>query len=320
MGARAAARAGAAPRPDPGYAVCMARGSVAVLACAATVAGCSDRAPAPAPDRGRDAAASGAPAAGEPAPATAVPPDGAGPRATVTPGDHATSIEFVGWTAAGDRFALRVAHGYDDGSAGRNWVEIVRVVDAATGAETARYRGERIAGDEVAADDPLSAVWNGARPAAAWRAFRRHTPLVAQVPALASARGWRIAAAARDDPPAGSRFAWTERDGRIETRWWNIDADPTRLGRRPAGGAPAVTLVAERDSVRHELMDVQPPWSYADVADAGGTRVDGVITAYWSPGGDRAVIVVSHAVRGADREHGPLVDATWAAVALAPAP
>jgi hypothetical protein len=221
---------------------------------------------------------------------------------------------FEGWSEDGRRFVVRTRHGYDmEDLGGSNLLELIQVHDALSGQMIESYRLERVADEDTQADDPLSK---------AWAKFRADTRLIVDASSMSSPDGdWKLTAEAIEKPPHRSAFDLSMAEEEITTRWTGFEEDRIQTAGGRSAKGPRVHISAGRRDDTWELLTYRVPFDYDQVNASRGDgepRVEGRVTAFWSPLGDRILLLLAHDVKNIHEEHGTAANARFYVRALGP--
>jgi hypothetical protein len=230
------------------------------------------------------------------------------PPLTHQPSHEMVKLGFLGWTRDGSRFVIRATHGRCMGAlAGDDELELYQVHDALTGKLVDSYRISRTADRDVKRDSLWSLAAKEAKPRAQFKAFREQTPLVASKPRrTAPSGGLAITMRSAGKAPLGTTFSVQRSAAGARYEWSGFDparkpADDRRV-RSPratvlltAPGKPAVRLLALSVKDRYSSLI---GW----VEESNPVKAHGEVKAFWSPAGDRLVLVIASDVDGPNDE------------------
>lgn len=233
---------------------------------------------------------------------------------------HAHDIRFLGWSAAGHRFAVEVEHRADrkpkapkeplpDGSPAPAppiqpyRVTLIQVHDALSGTMIESFLVSREGEKAVnKAQKKLARAASEARPQAEWVAARDALALTKSAPQRTGPGEVTLHVKAEDPPPGtelslppstlGAAFRWTVRP---EVVLASADVE-----------SPELTISLERGGQRWPVWETTPPFGahrLAALVSPEGQLPSAVgrLLAYWSPGGTHVLLLLEVDTRADDR-------------------
>jgi serine/threonine protein kinase len=225
-------------------------------------------------------------------------------------------VRFLGWSEAGHRFALEVEYRAER-KGQPTQLTLVQVHDTITGLMVESFVAER---DQSGTSLPrtLGHAATEAKPRAQWAARREQLSLRKGSPGRSSKGGearLRIMAA---DPPLGTRIALPPSDLGAAFRW---TIDPVVAQASTGRHAPDVTISLERGEAVWTLVRLEPRFTTQQLVDRWVPGSDepalvGRVMAYWSPDGERVLLVIEADARPAGDP--PLLERHWALRAVGP--
>ena len=253
-------------------------------------------------------------------PVTETPPDS---TSTITPESLAAArvvplrtqlnrkahrIEFLGWSPSGHRFALRAEY-HDQRSKEPDELTLVQLHDALTGMMIESFLWDRTTGDSPRRFTKLGKAAAEAKPRAVWKERRTELAIEKQAPRRKSPDGGSLRIAPVPSPTgtelslppsrAGAAFRWTG----FETA---TEAADLRM--------PVLNLEYERGEEQWPLAELTAPWAASELvarprAAEELPAIEGNVQAYWSPQGERVVLVFETEAEPAGDS--PLVRRGW---------
>lgn len=211
--------------------------------------------------------------------------------------ERAHDIEFMGWSTAGHRFALRVEH-RDDKKGEHDRLELIQVHDALTGVMVESFLVSRDAGPSIKSYLRLSRAEAEARPRADWPARRDALGIVDGKPRRTSPQGSSLALEV-GDVPAGTSLATPPSQLGGAFRWSSLGAATESGSMRVA---PLLTIWLEQDGQRWSLVEKNVPFTLdrlrvRPVPPGESIEVAGRMLAHWSPDGHRVLMLIEIDVR-----------------------
>jgi len=230
--------------------------------------------------------------------------------------EDAYEVRFLGWSEAGHRFALEVEYRAERKGQPIRFV-LTQVHDAITGTMLESFEMEREpAGSSL--PRALGKAAAEASPRAQWSARREALQLRKGAPTRTepdSKARLRIAAA---ESPPGTSMSFPPSDLGAAFRW---SVDPAIAQVAAPRHAPDVKLSLERGEASWTLLRFEPRFTTHEllarwVPGADEPGLVGRVMAYWSPDGERVLLVIEVDARPAGRP--PLQTRQWLVRAVGP--
>jgi serine/threonine protein kinase len=237
------------------------------------------------------------------------------PLRTQLDGEAVHDVRFLGWSTAGHRFALEVEYRAQRKDQLTRLV-LVQVHDAITGVMVESFVAERDASGSL--PRTLGRAADEAKPRGQWAARREALRLHKGSPARASKGGeTRLRITAAEAPP-GTRTSFPPSDLGAAFRW---AIDPAIAQASTSRHAPDVTISLERGEAVWTLLKYEPRSTTHQLLARWAPGSDepalaGRVLAYWSPDGERVVLVIEVDARPAGDP--PLLERHWALRAVGP--
>ncbi|MEM7154765.1 MAG: serine/threonine-protein kinase [Myxococcota bacterium] len=220
----------------------------------------------------------------------------------------AHAIEFLGWSAAGHRFALRAEY-RDPRSEQPNELTLVQVHDALTGTMIESFLWDRTTGASSRRFSKLGKAAAEAKPRTVWKERREELGIAKQAPRRTSPAGGSLRIAPVPSPEGSALTMPSSRRG-VAFHWAGFEAATEAADLR----MPVLNLEYEQGEQVWPLAELAAPWSASEVlarprAEGEAPAVTGRVLAHWSPQGRRAVLLFETDARP-DGDT-PLTRRTW---------
>lgn len=214
-------------------------------------------------------------------------------RADISSLPAPTSVDFLGWTPAGDVAALRVAYGSKMAARGfANYLELVVELDGETGSVVRTFAVDRVANASLSKNDPLAKAQAASLSGERWLERRVELLLKAPEARRAPARRNGELTLSFANVPEGTKVRVQAKRTGFDLGWWGFDAlapeaSPPLLQVRWNESGEAKTLVNTPIEVELEALRKLAARPGSDVTLEGPVRV------YWTPDEKRALVTLT---------------------------
>ena len=103
-----------------------------------------------------------------------------------------------------------------------------------------------------------------------------------------------------EDLPLGTKARLLPKRTGFDVTWYGVETQGSGMKTSPPG--PRLHVEFDDGSFRYDMLAIRIPFDYDEVAALGAPSIDGRLRFYWSPDGDRCVVLLAASPSGDDTE------------------